>query len=68
MCEEDNEPTGLIVSDGSTSPFDVLGTVVPSCPDRSDGKKDDDHGKGEEHGKGDRDDKDFRCSSPCSMG
>jgi len=27
---EDNEPTGLHVSDGSTSPFDVLGTFSPS--------------------------------------
>jgi hypothetical protein len=35
--EEDNEPTGLHVSDGSSSRFEVLGTRKPSGPEGSGG-------------------------------
>src|SRR5262245_37257061 len=44
--EEDNEPTGLHISDGSPSPFDVLGTRWPTIAgagDDNDGDSDDGH-------------------------
>src|SRR5262249_46566960 len=57
---EDNEPTGLHISNGSASMFNVLGTRKPTLPDGLSSAWRDDRGKKSDDGDDHDDDHGFR--------